>query len=381
MCIRDRSRSGRKERRLTRMNPKIKRTVINPTLFVLGVVMCIGILATSGFAQTTGSATLRGTIKDPQGAIVRGATVTVTNERTSEERKATSNDDGAFTFSALTPGEYSLKIESAGFKTISQQHLALETSTTRSVEIVTEIGAPTETVTISAGLDQLQTETGAKENTITSAQIDNLSIISRSSLELLRILPGVVAPDGTALEQVAFGGGANANNAYHVNGLRGEQNNVQLDGARMIDFGSNNGTVITANPDMVQEVKVQTSNYAAEHGTSAVQISATTKGGGHDFHGSVYDYLRNYNFQANDRSNSINGVKRPLSKYNYPGGNIGGPVIFPGTNFNKNRDKLFFFVGYEYYYQRVDEGSSLFTVPTLKQRQGDFSGFNAVSYT
>jgi len=358
------------------MNPKIKRTVINPTLFVLGVVMCIGILATSGFAQTTGSATLRGTIKDPQGAIVRGATVTVTNERTSEERKATSNDDGAFTFSALTPGEYSLKIESAGFKTISQQHLALETSTTRSVEIVTEIGAPTETVTISAGLDQLQTETGAKENTITSAQIDNLSIISRSSLELLRILPGVVAPDGTALEQVAFGGGANANNAYHVNGLRGEQNNVQLDGARMIDFGSNNGTVITANPDMVQEVKVQTSNYAAEHGTSAVQISATTKGGGHDFHGSVYDYLRNYNFQANDRSNSINGVKRPLSKYNYPGGNIGGPVIFPGTNFNKNRDKLFFFVGYEYYYQRVDEGSSLFTVPTLKQRQGDFSGFN-----
>jgi hypothetical protein len=358
------------------MNAKTKRAIINPTLFVLGVAICIGILATSGFAQTTGSATLRGTVKDPQGAIVRGAAVTVTNERTTEERKATTNDDGAFVFSALTPGEYTLKVESQGFKTISQQHVALETSSTRSLEIVTEIGAPTETVTVSAGLDQLQTETGAKENTITSAQIDNLSIISRSSLELLRILPGVVAPDGTALEQVAFGGGANANNAYHVNGLRGEQNNVQLDGARMIDFGSNNGTVITANPDMVQEVKVQTSNYAAEHGTSAVQISATTKGGGHDFHGSVYDYLRNYNFQANDRSNSINGVKRPLSKYNYPGGNIGGPVIFPGTNFNKNRDKLFFFVGYEYYYQRVDEGSSLFTVPTLKQRQGDFSGFN-----
>ena len=186
----------------------------------------------------------------------------------------------------------------------------------------------------------------------------------------------MVAPDNTALEQVSFGGGANSNAAYHVNGLRGEQNNVQLDGARMIDFGSNNGTVITANPDMVQEVKVQTSNYAAEHGSSAVQISATTKGGSHDFHGSVYDYLRNYNFQANDRSNSINGVKRPLSKYNYPGGNIGGPVIIPGTNFNKNRDKLFFFFGFEYYYQRVDEGSSLWSVPTLNQRKGDFSGTN-----
>jgi hypothetical protein len=82
----------------------------------------------------------------------------------------------------------------------------------------------------------------------------------------------------TPLESIAFGGGANANAQYHVNGLRGEQNNVTIDGSRMIDIGSNNGTVITANPDMVQEVKVQTSNYAAEHGTSAVQISATTKG-------------------------------------------------------------------------------------------------------
>jgi hypothetical protein len=188
----------------------------------------------------------------------------------------------------------------------------------------------------------------------------------------------VVAPDNTALEQVSFGGGANQNSAYHVNGLRGENNNVQIDGARMIDFGSNNGTVVTANPDMVQEVKVQTSNYAAEHGSSAVQISATTKGGSRDFHGSVYDYLRNHRFQANDRSNSINGIVRPKSVYNYPGGNIGGPIIFPGTNFNKNRDKLFFFFGFEYYYQRVDEGSSLFTVPTLQERQGNFAGFPVV---
>ena len=340
------------------------------------MVICLVFVAGAQtvFGQATGSATLRGTVKDPQAAIIRGATVTATNERTKEERKTTSSDDGAFVFAALSPGEYTVRVEAPGFKSV-ETHVVVETSTTRSVEITAEVGLPSETVTITAGTDQLQTETGAKENVISASQIDNLSIISRSSLELLRILPGVVPPEGAALEQVAFGGGANANNAYHVNGLRGEQNNVQIDGARMIDFGSNNGTVITANPDMVQEVKVQTSNYAAEHGTSAVQISATTKGGSRDFHGSVYDYVRNYNFQANDRSNSINGVKRPLSKYNYPGGNIGGPVIIPGTSFNKNRDKLFFFFGYEYYYQRVDEGSSAYNVPTLKQRQGDFTGF------
>jgi hypothetical protein len=352
-----------------------KRRLVGSTLLFFGVVICLTLLvsAQSAFAQSVGSATLRGTVKDPQGAVVSGATVTLTDERTKDERKAITNDEGSYVFSAVTPDTYTLKVEAQGFKTTERAGIAIETSSTRGLDVVMEVGQATETVTVNAVADQLQTETGAKENTITAKQIDNLSIISRSSLELLRILPGVVAPDNTALESIAFGGGANANSQYHVNGLRGENNNVTVDGSRMMDIGSNNGTIITANPDMVQEVRVQTSNYAAEHGTSAVQISATTKGGGHDFHGSIYDYVRDYHFQANDRSNSINGIKRPLSKYNYPGGNIGGPIVIPGTNFNKNRDKLFFFVGYEYYYQRVDEGSSLSVVPTLKQRQGDFS--------
>jgi carboxypeptidase family protein/TonB-dependent receptor-like protein len=347
----------------------------HPILRTLVTVICLAMFASgySAMAQTTGSATLRGTVKDPSGAIIRGATLTLTNARTKEERKANTGDEGTYVFAALTPGEYSLKVEAPGFKTSELSHVALETSTTRALDITAEVGQPTETVTVTAGVDQLQTETGAKENVITSQQIDNLSIVSRSSIELLRILPGVVAPDAQTLEQVGFLAGANSTAQYHVNGLRGEQNNILIDGAHMIDFGANNGSVITANPDMVQEVKVQTSNYAAEHGTGAVQINATTKGGSRDFHGSVYDYLRNYNFQANDRSNSINGVVRPKSKYNYPGGNVGGPVLLPWTKFNRNRDKLFFFAGFEYYYQRVDEGSSLFTVPSMKMRAGDFS--------
>jgi Carboxypeptidase regulatory-like domain/TonB-dependent Receptor Plug Domain len=342
------------------------------SIFVFSLTMLGGVLPAN--AQTTGSGTLRGTVQDQTGAIIRDASITLINERTNDERKAKTNDEGNYVFNAVTPGLYTLKVEVAGFKTVEKQHVSVETASTRTADITAEVGQPSETVTVTAGADQLQTETGAKENTITASQIDNLSIISRSSLELLRILPGVVAPDNTSLEQIGFGSGANANSQYHVNGLRGEQNNVQIDGARMIDFGSNNGTVITANPDMVQEVKVQTSNYAAEHGTSAVQISATTKGGSREFHGSVYDYIRHYKFQANDRSNTINGVVRPNSQYNYPGGNIGGPILLPWTNLNKNRDKLFFFFGFEYYYQRVDEGSSLFTVPTLKERAGDFTG-------
>ena len=340
---------------------------------ILGAALLLLTFACLAFGQNTGSATLRGVVKDQQGAVVPDASVSLINEATKDDRKVRTNEVGIYSFTALNPGTYTVKVEVSGFKSFEQTHVALSPADTRGLDLTLQVGTPSETITVSTTQEALHTETGAKENTITATQIQNLSIISRTSTELLRILPGVVAPDITDLESVGFVSGANNSNQYHVNGMRGEQNLITIDGSRMMDIGANNGSIITANPDMVQEVKIQTSNYAAEHGTSAVQISATTKGGSSGFHGSVYDYLREHQFQANDRSNSINGIKRPLSKYNYPGGNFGGPVLIPGTKINKNRDKLFFFVGYEYYYQRVDEGSSLNNVPTQKMRAGDFS--------
>ncbi len=349
--------------------------------FALAVGVAFLTAVQPAVAQVTSSATLRGTVRDPNGAVVPNATVTLVNERTKDERKTTSNDEGLYVFTALSPGNYTLRVEAKGFKSVSQSAVAVETSSTRGLDVTLEIGAASETVTVVSGAaaDQVQTETGARENTITAKQIDNLSIISRSAVELLRILPGVVAPDETALESIGFVSGANSTSQYHVNGLRGQENNVSIDGSRMMDFGANNGSAITANPDMVQEVRVQTSNYAAEHGTSAVQISATTKGGSDQFHGSIYEYMRHWRFQASDRSNNIGSiVPRPKSKYNYPGGNIGGPIFLPrfgegGKPYWSGKGKFFFFVGYERYYQQVDEGSTRNVVPTLKQRQGDFS--------
>jgi hypothetical protein len=345
----------------------------------IGLLLIFGLASTPLNAQVTGSATLRGTVKDENGAVVTKANVTLINEATRDERKTTTNNEGIYVFSSVHPGSYILVVDASGFKKLEQTALALGPSDNRGYDVTLQVGQAGETVTVTANLEVLQTETGAKENTITANQIQNLSIISRSSLELLRILPGVVAPDGPDLESISFGGGANANSQYHVNGLRGENNTVTVDGARMMDIGSNNGTIITANPDMVSEVKVQTSNYAAEHGTSSVLINATTKGGANAFHGSLYDYSRDHSLGANDRSNSINLIQKPDSTYNYPGGNIGGPIYFPKKvfgplgGFNEKKDKLFFFVGYEYYYQRVDEGSKLGRVPSLKMRNGDFS--------
>ncbi len=364
-----------------------------PAIIMLGIAFGLLLLmngSSVALAQATGSATLRGTVKDQTGAIVTKATVILISEATRIERRTTTNQDGLFVFSSINPGSYVVKIESAGFKTLEQTGILLSPSDTRGLDFTLQVGAATETVTVTATIETLQTETGAKENTITAKQIDNLSIISRSSIELLRILPGVVAPDQVNLESVGFVSGANSSNQYSVNGLRGENNSVQIDGARMMDIGANNGSIITANPDMVQEVKVQTSNYAAEHGTSSVLIHATTKSGSSGFHGSLYDYSRDHRLGANDRSNSTNvvanpqtgkieAIPRPASQYNYPGGNLGGPLYLPRKYFgplgglNEKKDKLFFFVGFEYYYQRVDEGSKVGLVPTLKQRVGDFS--------
>jgi hypothetical protein len=133
-----------------------------------------------------------------------------------------------------------------------------------------------------------------------------------------------------------------------------------------MDIGSNNGVIINPNPDMVESVKMLTSNYAAEYGTAGVQVSAISKGGSNEFHGSAYVLQPHPRLAANDRSNSIAGIDKPPSSFLYPGFNLSGPII---------KDKLFFFGAFEYQRQRVDMGTRFGVVPTLAQRNGDFSEF------
>jgi hypothetical protein len=326
-------------------------------------------------AQGTGTATVRGTVNDPSGGVLPGVTVTITNSSTKETRNAVTGDRGGFVFPSLFSGTYEIKAELQGFKTYEAKNIVLSPNDTRGFDVQLEVGSITEVVSVSSPVEIMQTETGAREGVIKADQIENLSVVGRSSLELLRILPGVVAPDNTAFESVSFGGGANNTQGYTVNGIRSSGNTVSLDGAALVDPGSNSGISVTVNNDMVQEVKVQSSNFAAEYGSGGMNISAVTKAGSSQFHGTLYDYIRNYHFAANDRSNSIAGVERPKSQYQFPGGNVGGPIVLPGTSFNKDRNKAFFFLGFEVQRQQVDNGSRFGVVPTLKQRNGDFSEF------
>jgi hypothetical protein len=297
--------------------------------------------------------------------------VTLHNEATRFDRTFVTDARGSYYFAAVQPGSYTVRAEIPGFKTVERKGLRISQNEAAGFDFVLEVGAQTERIEVTAEREMIQTQTGAREGLIRAEQIDNLSIISRSPMELLRILPGVAIDPDLSLESVSNGGGANQTNAYSVNGVRGSNNTVSLDGSRMIDVGSNSGLIIAPNTDFVSEVKVQSSNYAAEFGSGGVQISAITKGGSSEFHGTVYTYLRHYKFAANDRSNSIAGVDRPKSKFLYPGANISGPILIPGTDFNKNRDKAFFFFGIEAWRQKVDTGSFFAVVPTARPAAGD----------
>jgi hypothetical protein len=324
-------------------------------------------------AQTGGAASLRVSVFDPSHASLPNAETTLINDRTGEKRTGATNDTGTVVFTAVVPDSYTIRVAKTGFRTYEERNFILNPSATRGLDVNLPLSTASEKVTVTAEAPLVMTETGARENTITARQIENLSIISRSANELLRILPGVVAPDGPDLQVVGFETGSNNSSLYSVNGTRGVSNNTSLDGSRVTDTGTNSGTAgttITLNPDMVQEVTIQTSNYAAEFGSSGVQITAITKSGSKTFHGEVYDYLRNYGLNANDRSRSILHVPRAKDKYNYPGGNLGGPVFIPGTDFNKNHDKLFFFFGAEVQRQTYDSGAIQSRVPTADQRKG-----------
>ena len=163
------------------------------------------------------------------------------------------------------------------------------------------------------------------------------------------------------------------NNAYSYNGLPGNSMDITADGAHVSDPGCNCDTPVNPNSDMISEIQVKMSNFDASNQKGPAVITSTAKSGGKDFHGSGFFYARNYAMNANDALFNASGEARPENKYYYPGGTIGGPVLIPGTNFNKNRNKLFFFTGFEYFYQVLDTGLLRATVPTSAEIGGNFS--------
>jgi len=329
-------------------------------------------------AQTT-SATLTGTVFDASGAVVPDATVTLKNEASGDTRSTKSNGEGYFTFAAVPPATYTLSVEKENFKTWAAKSIVLTSDDKRNLAgIKLEPGLAKETVVVEASSIQITpTDSGEKSTLINQHILQNVAIVGQNAAEFVKIMPGMAMTSGTlnvssyAAQDERTGTGPVG--SFSANGTRAGALDITSDGAHIIDPGCNCGQAMNTNADMTAELKVMTSNFGADEAKGPVVISAIGKSGGQQFHGEAYAYARSWHLNANDPQNKNAGFPRPESKYFYPGGNIGGPLIIPGTGFNHNRDKVFFFFGTEYYKQDVDNGVYHAVVPTAAMRNGDFS--------
>ncbi len=335
--------------------------------------------------QMTG--TLTGIVTDSEGAVIPGAKVTLVNEASGSTLRTETNGEGYFSIAAIYPGSYTLRVQSEGFAALERTHIVFRPGDKRHLSnLQMQIGAVTETVTVSAASETITpVDSGEQSSVVTAEQLQNLSVVGRSAAEFIKILPGM-APVGSGLvnkpgyngENIGIngngdGGRQSALGYFSSNGQDGQAMDIVTDGANTADPGCNCATPVNPNVDMVQEFKVLTGTYTAEHAKGPTVMQAVTKSGGKDFHGMAYIYARDYRLNSNDWELNRAGRERPKNKYRFPGGNIGGPVLLPGTSFNRNRDKLFFFAGYEYYMQKIDTGVLQAIVPTEAMRNGDFS--------
>lgn len=349
--------------------------------FVLVFVLTVGAWAQGIFA------TLTGVVSDPSQSVVANAKVTLRDVGSGSIRETTTNGEGYYTFASVPVGTYSLVVEAQGFKSHKDDQIRLGGGERRNVNVGLEVGSAGEVVEVTGIQDftVAAVDSGEKSFTLETKELQNFTQVGSNAAEYIKIVPGFAVANGTVNKSNYNGQtiGINANgdsgsqsplnNAFSYNGLPTNSLDITADGAHVSDPGCNCDTPVNPNSDFTQEFKVLTSNFSAEQQKGPVVITSVTKAGGTSFHGSAFFSARNHALNANDWLNNRNGVEQPANSYYYPGGTLSGPVLIPGTNFNKNRDKLFFFTGFEYFHQVLDTGLLRATVPTENMTNGDFS--------
>jgi hypothetical protein len=312
---------------------------------VLLLLMGLAVTPRRGFAQGSVTATLSGTVFDSSGAVVPGATITAKNKGTASTTTAVSGADGLFTIPALEPGNYTVTVTLQGFKIAALEDVRLNAGVPANIKPILEPGGVTETVVVEAAGEVLQTTQTSVATTLSQQQITNLPLPGRAAFDLVTFMPGVTTADGSSRGAM-------------VNGLPTSTVNITLDGMNIQDNYAKtwDGMFTRVSPrlDAVEEVTIGTAAQGADMaGQGGVQIKMVTRSGANDYHGSVYYYLRRdwmnsntwFNLHRNVDTNGTPTSKPTLSQFQ-PGGRLGGPVRIPKL-FN-GRDKLFFFVNYEW---------------------------------
>ncbi|MEO8734921.1 MAG: TonB-dependent receptor [Edaphobacter sp.] len=331
-------------------------------LFIWALILCVGGVS----AQTLGGIT--GEIKDVSGALLPGATVTVTSSATNAVRTATTDGAGLYNFPALSPGGYTVRVERAGFKA-SVREVTLQVQQTAQADFKLEIGGTDQTIEVTGTVPQINSTDATVGTVIGNKQIVELPLNGRDFLQLVALSANVTTGFSAPGQAAARQGGSRATENYSVMGLRGTSNYYTLDGISNTDVNFN---LIIMQPsiDALQEFKVQTGVYPAQFGREAAQINAVTKSGSNQFHGSLFEFIRNDVLDARQYDFVGTRPSRTPFKWNQYGFTLGGPVWIPKI-FN-GRNKLFFLSNYEGFRLRQN-ANTLYTVPTAEMRRGDFS--------
>ena len=319
----------------------------------------------------TGS--VSGTVTDPNGSIVPAANVTLENDQTKDKRNQVTQESGRFYFASLQPGIYTIKIEHAGFETLLKTKVILSANEDLALgDIPLRTGQVTETVTVQSEGQIVEKESSDLTARLTADQIKLISTKGRDITSLLRLLPGTSNNDD--IEAVGEGFGTDLPN---FSGQRGRSAVATIDGLFAGEPSGSNKLSMTINQDAVAEVKVLRNNYAAEYGNNGgALINLVSKGGGRDYAGSVYYFVRNESLNANNFFSNKAGLPRALYRHKIPGFNFGGPLPLPrfgegGPRLLKN--KAYFFVSYEKPHTITPTDPVFVTVPTALERKGDFS--------
>ena len=331
--------------------------------FSLATLLVVG-TALNVFAQDTGS--ISGTVRDNTGASIPNAEVIVTNPSEGITRKLTTNTDGDYLAAGLPAGHYDLIVTASGFKRSETKGIVLRIAEKARADASLNVGDVTTTVEVAgANVAQVETESSELAGTVTEKQINQLVLNGRNFTQLVTLVPGVSNQTGQDEGTV----GVNGNVNMSINGGRVEYNNWELDGGDNMDNGSNSTLNVYPNADAIAEVKVLTSSYGAQYGRSGSgTIETITKSGTKDFHGDLFEFVRNDDFNARN----FFQTDRSSYKKNDFGYTIGGPVFIPKL-YNLNKEKTFFFFSEEWRRERVPGQVFNQQVPSAAERTGNFS--------
>lgn len=332
---------------------------------VLGICLCLGLSGTLA-AQVLPVGTVDGTVKDPSGALLPGIKVTLAGIDTGQSRDATTNEQGYFFFPLVQPGRYEVSAEKSGFKKGTQQ-VMVRTAIRSTADFTLELGHVTESVEVTGAAPLLETTTSAVSRNVTQRVVTDMPLLARNVLMLINLAPGITnnSPTGTTSGLIDID-----NTSYtSASGANNRQNEFLMDG---IPNNVSDRVAYIPTLDNVEEFTVQTNALDAEYGHGGgMFVNVVTKGGTNEFHGSLWEFLRNDKLNANSFFANKAGRKadgspispRPVFRFNQFGLTAGGPVI---------KNKVFWFFNFEGLRQRTPTTYRI-TVPTALQRTGDFS--------